>query len=211
MDENKTLDEQQLETAEQDLTTVDASEPQDTTLSTEDVFGVDESTEEAQSTEAETEEVQSTEAEEVEEVGGEESEGDISFTDFIDNIPQLHRGATVKGVIVRYDDDFVYVDVRDKTEGRIPRREFDMDEELTSTKPSNQNRKLTFTFAIFAPLRWAKKSAYPKRKLTLSNIAIWSKKRTTTKNRSRSKLSMSFAMVLSHLMAVWISIFTAPN
>ncbi|MGI6546277.1 MAG: bifunctional 4-hydroxy-3-methylbut-2-enyl diphosphate reductase/30S ribosomal protein S1 [Fastidiosipilaceae bacterium] len=51
--------------------------------------------------------------------------GDISFTDFIDNIPQLHRGATVKGVIVRYDDENVYVDVRDKTEGRIPRHEFD--------------------------------------------------------------------------------------
>jgi small subunit ribosomal protein S1 len=51
--------------------------------------------------------------------------GDISFTDFIDNIPQLHRGATVKGVIVRYDDDNVYVDVRDKTEGRIPCHEFD--------------------------------------------------------------------------------------
>jgi small subunit ribosomal protein S1 len=142
MDENKTLDEQQLETAEQDLTTVDASEPQDTTLSTEDVFGVDESTEEAQSTEAETEEVQSTEAEEVEEVGGEESEGDISFTDFIDNIPQLHRGATVKGVIVRYDDDFVYVDVRDKTEGRIPRREFDMDEEFDLDEAIESKQKI---------------------------------------------------------------------
>lgn len=56
--------------------------------------------------------------------------GDISFTDFIDNIPQLQRGATVKGVIVRYDDDNVYVDVKDKTEGRIPRREFNTNAEF---------------------------------------------------------------------------------
>ncbi|MDD2213972.1 MAG: S1 RNA-binding domain-containing protein, partial [Oscillospiraceae bacterium] len=52
-------------------------------------------------------------------------QGDVSFSDFIDQIPQLHRGATVKGVIVRYDDDFVYVDVRDKSEGKIPRHEFE--------------------------------------------------------------------------------------
>ena len=53
--------------------------------------------------------------------------GDVSFTDFIDNIPQLKRGATVKGVIVRYDSENVYVDVRDKSEGKIPRHEFDAD------------------------------------------------------------------------------------
>jgi 4-hydroxy-3-methylbut-2-enyl diphosphate reductase len=52
---------------------------------------------------------------------------DVSFSDFIDSIPQLKRGATVKGVIVRYDSDYVYVDVRDKSEGRIPRHEFDGD------------------------------------------------------------------------------------
>lgn len=51
-------------------------------------------------------------------------QGDISFTDAIDSIPQLKRGATVKGVIVRYDNEFVYVDVRDKSEGRIPLHEF---------------------------------------------------------------------------------------
>lgn len=52
---------------------------------------------------------------------------DFSFSDFIDNIPQLKRGATVKGVIIRYDNETVYVDVRDKSEGRIPRHEFDGD------------------------------------------------------------------------------------
>ncbi len=54
-------------------------------------------------------------------------QGDVSFTDFIDNIPQLKRGATVKGVIVRYDNDNVYVDVHDKSEGKIPRHEFEAD------------------------------------------------------------------------------------
>ena len=51
-------------------------------------------------------------------------QGDISFTDAIDSIPQLKRGATVKGVIVRYDTENVYVDVHDKSEGRIPLHEF---------------------------------------------------------------------------------------
>lgn len=53
-----------------------------------------------------------------------EETGEISFTDAIDSIPQLKRGATVKGSIVRYDADFVYVDVRDKSEGKINLREF---------------------------------------------------------------------------------------
>lgn len=52
---------------------------------------------------------------------------DIDFTEFIESIPQLKRGTIVKGRIVRYDDDFVYVDVRDKTEGKIARKEFDID------------------------------------------------------------------------------------
>lgn len=56
-----------------------------------------------------------------------QDQNDFSFSDFIDNIPQLKRGATVKGVVVRYDNDNVYVDVRDKSEGRIPRHEFDGD------------------------------------------------------------------------------------
>lgn len=59
---------------------------------------------------------------------------DVSFSDFIDNIPQLKRGATVKGVIVRYDSENVYVDVRDKSEGRIPRHEFDNDPDFDLDK-----------------------------------------------------------------------------
>ncbi|MBP7401077.1 MAG: bifunctional 4-hydroxy-3-methylbut-2-enyl diphosphate reductase/30S ribosomal protein S1 [Clostridia bacterium] len=56
-----------------------------------------------------------------------QQEPDVSFSDMIDSIPQLHRGATVKGTIVRYDADNVYVDVHDKSEGRIPRHEFESD------------------------------------------------------------------------------------
>jgi small subunit ribosomal protein S1 len=52
---------------------------------------------------------------------------DVSFSDFIDNIPHLKRGATVRGAIIRYDNDNVYVDVHDKSEGRIPRHEFEGD------------------------------------------------------------------------------------
>lgn len=58
-------------------------------------------------------------------VNNELEQGDVSFTDYIEQIPQLHRGATVKGIIVRYDDENVYVDVRDKSEGRIPKHEFE--------------------------------------------------------------------------------------
>jgi small subunit ribosomal protein S1 len=61
------------------------------------------------------------------EVFNQQDQGDVSFTDFIDNIPQLKRGATVRGSIIRYDQENVYVDVHDKSEGRIPRHEFEGD------------------------------------------------------------------------------------
>ncbi len=53
-----------------------------------------------------------------------EEKEEFSFSDYIDEIPQLKRGLVVKGSIVRYDDEFVYVDVRDKSEGKVPRHEF---------------------------------------------------------------------------------------
>ena len=58
-------------------------------------------------------------------------QSDISFTDFIDNIPHLKRGATVRGSIIRYDNEMVYVDVHDKSEGRIPRHEFEGDPDFS--------------------------------------------------------------------------------
>lgn len=64
------------------------------------------------------------EAEDAEEQEEDINFEDIDFTEFIDNIPTLKRGQTVEGVIVRYDEENVYVDVRDKSEGKIPMREF---------------------------------------------------------------------------------------
>lgn len=58
----------------------------------------------------------------------EEEPKEMSFSDYIDGIPQLKRGMVVKGTIVRYDDEFVYIDVRDKSEGKVPRHEFLGDE-----------------------------------------------------------------------------------
>ncbi|MBO7449320.1 MAG: S1 RNA-binding domain-containing protein, partial [Clostridiales bacterium] len=52
---------------------------------------------------------------------------DINFGDYIESIPQLRKNATVKGAITTCDSDFVYVDVHDKSEGKIPRSEFEPD------------------------------------------------------------------------------------
>lgn len=54
---------------------------------------------------------------------------DVSFSDLIDSIPTLKRGSIVTGVVVRKDDSYVYVDVKDKSEGRIPLKEFESDPE----------------------------------------------------------------------------------
>mgnify|MGYP001141190690 FL=1 len=51
-------------------------------------------------------------------------DGDIDFENFIDNIPELKRGMTVTGTMTSYDDDFVYVDVGDKSEGKVKIHEF---------------------------------------------------------------------------------------
>ena len=55
------------------------------------------------------------------------STGDVSFSDYIDSIPQVRKGATIKGTIIRYDDEYAYVDIHDKSEGKINIREFDKD------------------------------------------------------------------------------------
>lgn len=59
---------------------------------------------------------------------------DINFGDYIDSIPQLRRGAIVKGAVTSADADYVYVDVRDKSEGKIPRKEVDSDPEFDLEK-----------------------------------------------------------------------------
>ena len=63
-----------------------------------------------------------------------EENADVSFEDYVDSIPELQPKSIVRGRIVRYDDEFVYVDVKDKSEGKVPIREleknpdFDLDE-----------------------------------------------------------------------------------
>ena len=59
---------------------------------------------------------------------------DINFGDYIESIPQLRRNAIVKGVITSADADYVYVDVRDKSEGKIPLREFAGDPDFNIEK-----------------------------------------------------------------------------
>lgn len=54
----------------------------------------------------------------------EKKNDDINFEDFIDSIPTLKTGTIVTGRLIRYDDDYVYVDVKDKSEGKVPRHEF---------------------------------------------------------------------------------------
>lgn len=59
---------------------------------------------------------------------------DVNFEDYVDSIPELQPRSIVRGRIVRYDDDYVYVDVKDKSEGKVPLREllrnpeYDLDE-----------------------------------------------------------------------------------
>ncbi|NLB50727.1 MAG: S1 RNA-binding domain-containing protein, partial [Clostridiaceae bacterium] len=63
-----------------------------------------------------------------------EENADVNFEDYVDSIPELQPKSIVRGRIVRYDEDFVYVDVKDKSEGKVPIRElekspdYDLDE-----------------------------------------------------------------------------------
>lgn len=59
-----------------------------------------------------------------------QGETDVDFQEYIDGMSQLRRNAIVKGAITSADADYVYVDVRDKSEGKIPRREFENDPEF---------------------------------------------------------------------------------
>jgi 4-hydroxy-3-methylbut-2-enyl diphosphate reductase len=69
-------------------------------------------------------------------------QADVSFTDFIDNIPHLKRGVTVRGTIIRCDNENVYVDVRDKSEGRIPRHEFEGDPDFDLDQAVREHMEL---------------------------------------------------------------------
>ncbi|MBO6192603.1 MAG: bifunctional 4-hydroxy-3-methylbut-2-enyl diphosphate reductase/30S ribosomal protein S1 [Clostridiales bacterium] len=58
------------------------------------------------------------------EILADQEQTDTNFAEYIESIPQLRRNAVVKGVITKYDQDYVYVDIRDKSDGKIALREF---------------------------------------------------------------------------------------
>lgn len=113
------------------------------TTATEDASETATETVAEEAAEVETDSEEATEVEADAEAENEEDEfGDISFTDFIDNIPELRRGAIVKGNIVRYDDDTVYMDVKDKTEGKVPLREFTSDPDFNLDEAIADGREI---------------------------------------------------------------------
>ena len=59
----------------------------------------------------------------------EENSGN-EFTDYVNSISQIRRGAVVEGEITSADADYVYVDVHDKSEGKIPIEEFQGENEI---------------------------------------------------------------------------------
>lgn len=68
---------------------------------------------------------------------------DINFGDYIDSIPQLRRGAIVKGAVTSADADYIYVDVRDKSEGKIPRKEVEADPDFDIEKAVAERQEVT--------------------------------------------------------------------
>jgi 4-hydroxy-3-methylbut-2-enyl diphosphate reductase len=63
-------------------------------------------------------------------LGSQQEQDNLYFSEYVESISQLHRGSTVKGAVIRYDNEYVYVDVHDKSEGRIPIHEFKSDPEF---------------------------------------------------------------------------------
>ena len=68
---------------------------------------------------------------------------DIEFANAIDALSQLRRGAIVKGKITLADSDFVYVNVQDKSEGRIARKEFESDPDFDLDKAVAEHAEIT--------------------------------------------------------------------
>ncbi len=68
---------------------------------------------------------------------------DSEFANALDLLAQVRRGAIVKGTITSADSDFVYVDVHDKSEGRIARREFESDPDFDLDKAVAEHAEVT--------------------------------------------------------------------
>ncbi|MBO4408416.1 MAG: bifunctional 4-hydroxy-3-methylbut-2-enyl diphosphate reductase/30S ribosomal protein S1 [Clostridiales bacterium] len=65
---------------------------------------------------------------------------DINFGDYIESIPQIRRGAVVEGAITSADADYVYVDVHDKSEGKVPVKEFASDPDFDLNKAIEEHK-----------------------------------------------------------------------
>jgi small subunit ribosomal protein S1 len=66
----------------------------------------------------------------------------LYFSEYIDSISQLHRGSTVIGAVIRYDNEYVYIDVRDKSEGKIPLHEFKDDSDFDLDDAVNNHKEI---------------------------------------------------------------------
>ena len=68
---------------------------------------------------------------------------DASFAEALEQFVSVKRNATVKGEITSADADYVYVDVHDKSEGKIPRKEFDSDPDFDLDKAIEDHQEIT--------------------------------------------------------------------
>ena len=68
---------------------------------------------------------------------------DASFAEALEQLASVKRNAVVKGEITSADADFVYVDVHDKSEGKIPRREFTNDPDFDLDKAIEDHQEIT--------------------------------------------------------------------
>ncbi len=101
------------------------------------------------------------------------SENEINFGDYVDSIPQLRRNAVVKGAITSADDDYVYVDVRDKSEGRIPKEEFANDVDFDLDAAIAEKREIEVQVKSIKNTEFGKEIILSKQALEMSkNKAI---------------------------------------
>lgn len=77
------------------------------------------------------------------EILADQEQTDTNFAEYIDSIPQLRRNAVVKGVITKYDQDYVYVDIHDKSDGKIALREFAGDVDFDLDKAIEEKQEVT--------------------------------------------------------------------
>jgi 4-hydroxy-3-methylbut-2-enyl diphosphate reductase len=77
------------------------------------------------------------------EILADQEQTDTNFAEYIESIPQLKRNAQVKGVITKYDADYVYVDIHDKSDGKVPLREFAGDADFNLDEAIANKQEIT--------------------------------------------------------------------